>query len=367
MLFPSRKAAEHCRAFMVSHSTGDLPVRCVQYASQTPASPSAPGTPTPELHIVLFPSDAFPLAKQFWQHTGLGVSSRLAERMLASIAPASPPATPQPQQQPQPTRNTIPLKQRLTRFYATKEALATNPLALAPPQSPSPPIEDDELTTDHTTYLEERYGRNLPQCSATQAKRALRRRIAGVLVADTNATPCAAGGDNVELGPSARGVETVTEDDVFLYPTGMTAIWSAHQLALKVLPVSKSACFGFPYTDTLKILQKWGPGCHFFGHGLDSDIDELETLLKSSVASDPTVPPLLALFSEFPSNPLLRSPNLPRLRQLADKYNFLIVIDETVGNFLNVSVLPFADIVVSSLTKVFSGDSNVMGGRYEYH
>ena len=29
---------------------------------------------------------------------------------------------------------------------------------------------------------------------------------------------------------------------------------------------------------------------------------------------------------------------------------------------MNVHVLPYADIVVSSLTKVFSGDSNVMGG-----
>ena len=31
---------------------------------------------------------------------------------------------------------------------------------------------------------------------------------------------------------------------------------------------------------------------------------------------------------------------------------------------MNVEVLPYADIVVSSLTKVFSGASNVMGGRY---
>jgi len=41
----------------------------------------------------------------------------------------------------------------------------------------------------------------------------------------------------------------------------------------------------------------------------------------------------------------------------------MLVVDETVGNFVNVDVLPFADIVVSSLTKVFSGASNVMGGR----
>ena len=69
------------------------------------------------------------------------------------------------------------------------------------------------------------------------------------------------------------------------------------------------------------------------------------------------------MFTEFPSNPLLRCADLPRLRALADKYDFLLVVDETLGNFANVEVLPYADIVVSSLSKVFSGDANVMGGR----
>lgn len=114
----------------------------------------------------------------------------------------------------------------------------------------------------------------------------------------------------------------------------------------------------------MKILEKWGPGCHFLGHGLDSDIDELEKILEKEFIVNPSKPPILALFTEFPSNPLLRSADLPRLRRLADKYDFLIVVDETIGNFMNVEVLPFADIVVSSLTKVFSGSSNVMGGRY---
>jgi cystathionine gamma-synthase len=118
----------------------------------------------------------------------------------------------------------------------------------------------------------------------------------------------------------------------------------------------------FPYTDTLKILQKWGPGCHFLGHGLDTDIKELENILEQEQSSSAT-PPVLALFTEFPSNPLLRSPNLPRFRDLADKYDFLIVVDDTIGNFGNVDVLPYADIVVSSLSKIFSGGANVMGGR----
>jgi cystathionine gamma-synthase len=116
----------------------------------------------------------------------------------------------------------------------------------------------------------------------------------------------------------------------------------------------------FPYTDTLKVLQKWGPGCQFFGHGTDAELDELESILEAEHSSSP---PILALFTEFPSNPLLRSANLPRLRGLADKYDFLLVIDETIGNFVNVEVLPYADIVISSLSKIFSGDGNVMGGR----
>ena len=111
-------------------------------------------------------------------------------------------------------------------------------------------------------------------------------------------------------------------------------------------------------------MEKWGPGCHFFGHGLDKDLDDLESLLAREHELHPGTPPVLALFTEFPSNPLLRSADLPRLRALADKYGFLLIVDDTLGNFANVEVLPYADVVVSSLSKVFSGSANVMGGRY---
>lgn len=112
----------------------------------------------------------------------------------------------------------------------------------------------------------------------------------------------------------------------------------------------------FPYIDTLKVLEKFGPACLFYGHGSTEELEELERRLHHGER-------FLALFCEFPGNPLLKSPDLQRIRRLADQYDFGVIVDETIGNFLNVQVLPYADVVVSSLTKVFSGDANVMGGR----
>ncbi|KAG6902190.1 hypothetical protein C0995_003286 [Termitomyces sp. Mi166 len=368
MLFATKKVAEQCRSFMQNYSVNSRLMsllicpedkangRIIERDVRTQSDCSS--TASVNVHIVLFPSDSFSVAKQFWQHTGMGMSSRLAEHCLSMLpdevtqtkTPSSPPMIPRY------------IGKAFNKHYSVK----SHGRPTSPPLShPSFREETETLEADHSIYLEERYGRNLPLAFAASAKRALRRRVACVLIHDTTherqGEPVA-GEKNLVVGPSSRGVADVSERDVYLYPTGMAAIWNAHHIALATRPVAKSVCFGFPYTDTLKILQKWGPGCHFFGGGVDSEIDELEVLLEREAAQNPGTPPIVALFTEFPSNPLLRSANLPRLRALADKYNFLIVIDETIGNFVNVEVLPYADIVVSSLSKVFSGVANVMGG-----
>ncbi|GME91800.1 unnamed protein product [Ambrosiozyma monospora] len=119
----------------------------------------------------------------------------------------------------------------------------------------------------------------------------------------------------------------------------------------------KSVCFGFPYVDTLNILRKWGAGVHFYGFGDDESLDELEKRLEGGER-------ILSLFCEFPSNPLLKTPDLIRIQKLSAKYDFAIVVDDTVGNSSNLDILPHCDITTSSLTKIFSGDSNVMAGSY---
>ena len=120
----------------------------------------------------------------------------------------------------------------------------------------------------------------------------------------------------------------------------------------------------FSYLDTLKIVERSGPGAVFYGHGRESDIDDLDNMLARKQAENPSSPPILALYTECPSNPRLHTVNMPRLRELADRYNFLIVIDETIGSFANVDVLPYADIIITSLSKFVSGYANTLGGRY---
>jgi cystathionine gamma-synthase len=73
---------------------------------------------------------------------------------------------------------------------------------------------------------------------------------------------------------------------------------------------------------------------------------------------------LHALFTELPSNIKLSSPNLARIRALADRYDFIVACDDTVAGYVNIDAIPYVDVMMSSLTKTFSGYSNVTGGRY---
>ncbi len=143
--------------------------------------------------------------------------------------------------------------------------------------------------------------------------------------------------------------------DIWLFPCGMAAI-SAVWRVLRTHDASNPCVqFGFPYVDTLKIQQRFAPAdCRLFPVGNANDIVQLEHLLQSQI--------VCAVFCETPMNPLLTSPDLPRLRSLADRYGFLLVVDDTLSACINADVLPLADVVVTSLTKYFSGYGDVLAG-----
>ena len=65
---------------------------------------------------------------------------------------------------------------------------------------------------DHAYY--EYYQKNTPLSTVKDVKAAIRTRYAGI----------------IEGGGNIRGVPGVSPEDVFLYPTGMAAIWNCHKL-----------------------------------------------------------------------------------------------------------------------------------------
>ncbi|KAI8722522.1 hypothetical protein NCS52_00396200 [Fusarium sp. LHS14.1] len=119
------------------------------------------------------------------------------------------------------------------------------------------------------------------------------------------------------------------------------------------LATLRVAVFGFLYVDTFKVLSKvHGFECKLYGHATLSD---LEADLAAGMKLD-------ALYTEFPGNPLLGSVDLDRLYKLANDYNFLFIVDDTVATSVNVDLISSCDLACTSLTKMFSGACNVMGG-----
>ena len=146
----------------------------------------------------------------------------------------------------------------------------------------------------------------------------------------------------------------VHASNVFLFPTGMAALATVQRVLQRITPDAKSIQLGFPYVDLLKLQEKIGAGVHFFPSS-----DAGESLEFRDCINDNTIS---GVFTDLPGNPLLGTASLPHLSGLLRPRMIPLVVDDTVGTFYNVDAMPYADIVMSSLTKYFSGVSDVMGG-----
>ncbi|CCD24640.1 putative cystathionine gamma-synthase NDAI_0D03260 [Naumovozyma dairenensis CBS 421] len=187
------------------------------------------------------------------------------------------------------------------------------------------------------------------------------------------------GGNSIPLNP---------ETDVYLFTSGMAALFTAHRLLLHFdsqrvdrlrysitddstpspngtfnnrligygSPYKETVMFGFPSVDTLEVLQKFNH-THFL-----SDNDEENSAMSKLKEILHSGEQILAVFIEAPSNPLLKMGDLIELKRLSDMYGFFIIVDETIAGFVNIDAIIHADIICSSLTKVFTGDSNVIAG-----
>ncbi|KAL2065727.1 hypothetical protein VTL71DRAFT_3397 [Oculimacula yallundae] len=231
------------------------------------------------------------------------------------------------------------------RFYAVFFPLAKMPIVIQFWINPGVGISSRlaEESLKHLDLLHEvTEDEPAPVVEISPADKIIRERIAGLL----------------ERAPIAPRKAPVTAEDVFLFQTGMASIYTVHQFLLGKYNL-KTVLFGFAFHSTPHVFEDFGPGSKFLGLGTAEDLLELEEYLKTEKAEGRKVQ---ALWTEFPANPLIVTPDIAKLRQLATEYDFVLIVDDTVGSFCNVDLLgeSGADILVTSLTKSFSGYADVM-------
>lgn len=145
--------------------------------------------------------------------------------------------------------------------------------------------------------------------------------------------------------------------NIALAPSGMNAIYSVVRGLRSIQKRNNRDIliqFGWLYLDTMNIIEH-----HYDRTKTFTDItrlDLLEEYLKKNGLN------VTAIITEVPTNPLLKTVDLIKLRKLCDKYNIPLVIDSTLATPYNVELKKYADICVESLTKFACGNADVLMG-----
>jgi len=145
-----------------------------------------------------------------------------------------------------------------------------------------------------------------------------------------------------------------TPENTFVFASGMAAATSVLRALPGLLNGKKTLQLEFPYADCLKVQELFGHGVVYLNEATGESFDEALMRIRQGEFA--------GVFTEVPSNPLLRTVDLSRVaRACAEGATPLIVDDSTAGPF-NVDALRLADVVVNSLTKWLSGEGDVMAG-----
>ena len=238
-MFPSHAIASRCLDFLRAHTSivcSNL-VRIVDLVTNSTMDSAGPLSKIPlTISAVIIPRALYGVAKAFWQHTGDGISSRRAEfcyqafndGLLVEIGSLSSFGCPQ---------RSCKGPKRYQRA-ASVEHTQAHP-SIRPYEIDRPPAISD--WSDSTQFVEERYGRNLDLSLVKNAKLAIQRRIAGSLTANVDLKEALALSWETN---NSRRVRDLSETDVFLYPTGMSAIFNTYRTLMAARGALKSICFG---------------------------------------------------------------------------------------------------------------------------
>ncbi len=141
---------------------------------------------------------------------------------------------------------------------------------------------------------------------------------------------------------------------ISVFANGMSAVMAVVRSLPGVAEGKKTLQLEFPYVDSLKVQELFGTGVVFLGQTEGESFDEALRRIRSGEFA--------GVFTEFPSNPLLRCPDLPAVAEACREGGTPLIVDDSSVGPYNVNVLPWADVVTASLTKWISGAGDVMGG-----
>ena len=142
--------------------------------------------------------------------------------------------------------------------------------------------------------------------------------------------------------------------DQFVFASGMAAVTAVLRALPGLREGKKTLQLEFPYVDCLKVQELFGHGVVYLYEAAGESFDEaLQRIRQGEFAG---------VFTEAPSNPLLRTVDLQRVAAACAESATPLVVDDSAAGPLNVEALRFADVVTSSLTKWISGEGDVMAG-----
>ncbi len=145
-----------------------------------------------------------------------------------------------------------------------------------------------------------------------------------------------------------------TPENTFVLASGMAAMTSVLRALPGVANGKKTLQIEFPYVDCLKVQEHFGHGVVYLNEACGESFDEaLKRIRQGEFAG---------VFTEIPSNPLLRTVDLARVAKACAEGATPLIVDDSASGPANVEGLRFADVVTGSLTKWVSGVGDVMAG-----